>query len=126
MLTRSLKLTFTVLPLLILVSCGGKHPSSLVGVWQSASEGILSVQFVLTLKGDGAALINRNVGINKGVGIFGGTSDSGHWEFADKQLTIRETNGTTNVFTVIARSKTELTLQQKDGSITSFRKVGTP
>ena len=125
MLARSLKPILMVVSLLILVSCG-KHPSSLVGVWQSTSQGILSVQLVLTLKGDGTALINRNVGITKGVEIFGGTSDSGHWEFANKQLTIRETSGTTNVFTVIARSKTDLTLQQKDGTITSFRRIGTP
>jgi hypothetical protein len=122
---RSLKLIFTVVSLLILVSCG-KHPSSLVGVWQSGSQGILSVEIVLTLKRDGTALVNRGVGINKGVGIFGGTSNSGQWEFADKQLTIRETNGATTVFTVIARSKTDLTLQQKDGAIMSFRKIGTP
>src|SRR3989442_6352085 len=106
-----MKRTITAIELILLgllCSCS-EDPSSFVGRWKSEEKGLFGANIVIVLKSDGRAEVSA------GIGPFSETAGLLRWKKEGKKLFLEGPDGTVEVYTILGKTETTLTLQKANG-----------
>lgn len=105
---------------LFLGGCGDpKHPSSMVGVWQSGQDGFFSAKVVLELKKSGEGVIHTSV-------MGAGAGNKFSWEVRDKKLVFIGIGrkGDDESVAILGQTDKTLVLSSSGGGTTTYTRVG--
>lgn len=104
----------TCLSAILLAACS-KHPSSMVGEWETETDGMFSVSQKMRLDEDGSCRIKVGSGLLS-------AADSGTWEFSNDTLTISDKSGDSTEIEVVSNSDGKLILNTGRGKVTYRKK----